>query len=126
MSFSHGRLVALHPVLPVRDVSKSVEFYQKLGFESLFQDNPQEPRYAGLQRDGIELHVQWHEPEGFAENVDRINLRIVVENIETLFTEFEPAGVFHEQTALRDTAWGTREFAFYDPDGNGLTFYRDL
>lgn len=126
MSFSHGRLVALNPVLPVRNVSKSVEFYQKLGFELLFQDDLQKPRYAGLKRDDIELHVQWHDPEGFVKNVDRINLRIVVENIETLFTEFEPSGVFHKQTALRDTAWGTREFAFYDPDGNGLTFYRDL
>ena len=28
--------------------------------------------------------------------------------------------------AMRDTPWGTREFAFYDPDRNGLTFYRDL
>jgi hypothetical protein len=25
-----------------------------------------------------------------------------------------------------DKPWGSREFAFSDPDGNGLTFYRDL
>jgi hypothetical protein len=25
-----------------------------------------------------------------------------------------------------DKPWGTREFAFFDPDRNGLTFYRDL
>ncbi len=35
-------------------------------------------------------------------------------------------GGFHAMTALRDTAWGTREFAFYDLNGNGLLFYRNL
>ena len=34
--------------------------------------------------------------------------------------------VFHERTVLRETSWGTREFAFFDPDQNGLTFYCDL
>ena len=27
---------------------------------------------------------------------------------------------------IRDTKWGTREFAIRDLDGNGLIFYRDL
>jgi hypothetical protein len=34
--------------------------------------------------------------------------------------------VFQDHTALSDTPWRTREFAFYDLDGNGLTFYRNL
>jgi hypothetical protein len=51
---------------------------------------------------------------------------VEVPSIEKLFDEFKAAGVFHEQTALRDTQWGTREFAFFDPDQNGLTFYRDI
>jgi hypothetical protein len=29
-------------------------------------------------------------------------------------------------TALRDTPWGTREFAFYDLNGNGLFLYCNL
>jgi hypothetical protein len=33
---------------------------------------------------------------------------------------------FHAMTALRDTPWGTREFAFYDLNGNALFFCRDL
>ena len=47
-------------------------------------------------------------------------------DVEGLFEEYREQGVFHERTALRRTAWGTREFAFYDLDMNGLTFYRDL
>jgi uncharacterized glyoxalase superfamily protein PhnB len=54
------------------------------------------------------------------------HLRIVVPSIQDLFDEYKTKGVFHENTALRNTPWGTREFAFYDPYNNGLTFYRDI
>jgi uncharacterized glyoxalase superfamily protein PhnB len=53
-------------------------------------------------------------------------LRFLIDDVDALFEEYADKGVFHERTALRDTPWGTREFAFYDCDGNGLTFYRDL
>ena len=58
--------------------------------------------------------------------VERPMLRIVTQNIEDLFKEFKGQGVFHKNTSLSETTWGTREFAFYDPYKNGLTFYRDL
>jgi hypothetical protein len=48
----------------------------------------------------------------------------VIDDVDALFHEFSDKNVFHARTALRDTAWGTREFAFYDADGNGLIFYR--
>ena len=35
-------------------------------------------------------------------------------------------GVLKSGAEVRDTEWGTREFAFRDPDGNGLVFYRPL
>lgn len=53
-------------------------------------------------------------------------LRFVVEDVDALFEEWKDKGVFHENTSLRRTPWGTREFAFYDLDGNGLTFYLDV
>ena len=34
--------------------------------------------------------------------------------------------MFHEDTRLRNAPWGTREFAFWDLNHNGLTFMRDL
>ena len=81
--------------------------------------------YAGVGRDGIELHLQWHDPEEW-KAVERPSLRILVDDVDALFEEYRTKGVFHDATALRDTPWGTREFAFYDPYQNGLTFYRDL
>ncbi|MEP2239341.1 MAG: hypothetical protein ABJI22_13330 [Maribacter sp.] len=59
-------------------------------------------------------------------DIDRPMLRIVSQNIESLYNEFYRVDVFHAHTLLRETAWGTREFAFYDPFKNGLTFYRDV
>jgi hypothetical protein len=52
-------------------------------------------------------------------------LRLLVTDPDALHAEWPDSRVYHEQTTLRDTAWGTREFAFFDPDRNGLTFYRD-
>lgn len=50
-------------------------------------------------------------------------VRFVVDEPHALCAEFIARGV-PIQTALFDTAWGTRELALYDPDRNALTFYR--
>ena len=121
-----AKFIVVHPVLPVQDVTKAIAYYvDKLGFKLLFQDAAEAPNYAGVGRDNIELHLQWHEPSQI-EFVDKLNLRLLIDGIDALFAEYRPQGVFHDRTDLRDTAWGTREFAFFDLDGNGLTFYCDL
>ena len=103
-----------------------MEFYvERLGFRLLFADSESDPRYAGVGRDDVEIHLQWHDAAEW-EAVERPMLRFVVPDVDALHDEYAGKGVFHEGTALRDTAWGTREFAFYDPYRNGLTFYRDL
>ncbi|MDJ0654103.1 MAG: VOC family protein [Xanthomonadales bacterium] len=118
-------LDAVQPVLPSRDVVAAVNFYvDRLGFQMAFQD-AEPPRYAGVRRDAVEIHLQWHDPAEWSA-VERPMLRLVVPEVDRLFEEYRAQDVFHPGTALRDTAWGTREFAFYDADGNGLTFYRDL
>ena len=115
------------PVLPVRSVPDAVRYYtEKLGFRLHFYDAPQNPRYAGVEREGVRLHLQWHDPVDFREAVDTLILRFVIDDVDALFAEYGNKGVFHERTAVRNTSWGTREFAFYDADGNGLTFYRNL
>jgi catechol 2,3-dioxygenase-like lactoylglutathione lyase family enzyme len=121
-----AQLQAVHPVLPSRNVPALIEFYvNRLGFSLKFQDTESEPRYAGLGRDNVELHLQWHDPTEW-QAVERPMLRFLVPDVQTLFDEYKDKQVFHAQTALRETPWGTREFAFFDPDQNGLTFYCDL
>jgi len=122
-----GYLKAIHPVLPVKNVKEALSFYvDKLGFEQLFVDDEVQPHYAGIRRDNIEIHLQWHDEAEWELTIDRPMLRIVTERIEALYREYSKTEVFHEQTALRETLWGTKEFGFYDLYKNGLTFYTNL
>lgn len=58
-----AHLQSIHPVLAASDVMVSVQFYRDLGFILSFQDTPEEPKYAGVVRDNVELHIQWADPE---------------------------------------------------------------
>jgi hypothetical protein len=53
-------------------------------------------------------------------------LRFLVADPDALFSEFRQRGVECAPGGVRDTPWGTREFALYDLDRNALTFYRRL
>jgi len=123
---SQGYLHQIHPVLPVKDVVEALKFYvNKLGFKIAFADDSKNPMYAGIRRDDIEIHLQWHDAKEWEFTIDKPMLRIVTQNIEVLYDEYKTKDVFHENTSLKETAWGTREFAFYDLYKNGLTFYKD-
>ncbi|MEM0915380.1 MAG: VOC family protein [Planctomycetota bacterium] len=124
---SETQLIAVHPVLPARDVATLTAFYvDRLGFELVFQDAEEDPRYAAIARDGVELHLQWQDGSHWIEGQDRPSFRFLVADPDALFAEFDDAGAIPEGKQVTDTPWGTREFAFYDPDGNALSFYRDL
>ena len=122
-----GVLKAIHPVLPVKHVNNAISFYcDRLGFKIAFRDPTDPNGYAGVMRDSIEIHLQWHDEKEWVDGLDRPMLRVYVDNIEELFKEYSTKDVFHERTNLKEMPWGTKEFAFYDLYGNGLTFYRDL
>lgn len=119
-----SKLVQIHPVLPVKNVLAALFFYvEKLGFHIAFADDPKLPTYAGVRRDGIEIHLQWHNENEWETAVERPMLRIVTSDVSELFQEFKNKDVFHKDTAVQETNWGTKEFAFYDLYKNGLTFY---
>jgi uncharacterized glyoxalase superfamily protein PhnB len=107
-----------------RDVAASLAFYEQLGFTRVFEDVPEAPRYAAVRRDGVELHLQWHDAAEWEPARDRPTYRVVVTDVDGLHAELADAGV-PEITPVQDTPWGTREFHVRDPDGNGLQFYRD-
>lgn len=122
-----AKLHSVQPVLMVRDVERSLAFYARLGFALVFRDHTQAALYAGVRRDQVELHLQWHDAslwEGPARDLP--TYRFVVREVDALYEELARAGVLGDATAVTDTPWGTREFHLRDPDGNGLQFYRDL
>ena len=121
-----GYLHQIHPILPVKNVKEALKFYvENLGFIIAFADDDTNPFYAGVKRDNVEIHLQWHDTKEWS-TVERPMLRFVTQNIEGLFEEYKVKGVFHKNTSLKETDWDTREFAFYDLYKNGLTFYQDL
>ena len=119
------KIEAVHPVLMVSDVHASIRFYQLLGFAPAFTDSPTDPKYAGVRRDGVELHFQWHDAKDFSTG-DRPTYRFVVPEVDELSNEFSTRHADLDRTEVRNTPWGTREFHVRDPDRNGLQFYRVL
>lgn len=122
-----GYLQEIHPVLPVKDVHKALKYYsEKLGFKIAFADDDKNPFYAGVKRDNVEIHLQWHDAKEWEEGIDRPMLRFATKNIQNLYEEYKTKDIFHKNTSVKETDWGTLEFAFYDLYKNGLTFYQDL
>jgi catechol 2,3-dioxygenase-like lactoylglutathione lyase family enzyme len=109
-------------------VGEAVSFYvNRLGFELVSQNPEDRPDYASVRRGPVELHLQFQFERDFAAgNAGHCMLRLAVDDPNLLFEEYRDAGVFHDATEVADTAWGTREFAFWDLNHNGLTFMRDL
>ncbi len=113
----------VQPILGTRDLEKAVRFYvDRLGFALAFGDASVPINYVGLRRDGVEIHMQFQ----YEHEMGTTRLRIVVDDPDALYEEYQDNDVFCERTRLADTPWGTREFALYDLDRNALTFYRHL
>jgi catechol 2,3-dioxygenase-like lactoylglutathione lyase family enzyme len=119
-------LHAVQPVLMVRDVARAIQFYAGLGFQLAFRDDEKSPRYAGIRRNGAELHLQWHDASAWKHGGDRPTYRFLVDDPDRLSNELNAGGAAFDRTPVSDTPWGTRELHVRDPDGNGLQFYRDL
>lgn len=116
------------PILDVRNLDAALRYYvERLGFQVEFR-YPEDPNnYAGVIRDSVCLHMQWqHEDHFKAGTAGRLRFRLVVHDPDALFEEYRLKSVLDETVKVRNTTWGTREFGFRDPDGNGLIFCRDL
>ena len=112
-----------HPIIGARDIQRGIAFYTRmLGFDLAFKDHADTPNYVGFRRDAVELHMQFQ----FEHEMSIIRLRLLVEDPDALFSEYRQRSVECSPGGIRDTPWGTREFAIYDQDRNALTFYRRL
>lgn len=113
----------IHPILGTRDILRAIDFYtRRLGFALAFGDKVDPPNYVGFRRDAVHLHMQFQ----FEHEMSTTRLRFLVEDPDALYQEFRGRDVECSPTGVRDTPWGTREFALYDLDRNALTFYRRL
>jgi len=110
------------PVLPSSDIERDIQWYKKhTGFELVFGDN----MYAGLQRDNLELHLQWHADTDDDPLLGGSVIKIFVEDVTPFFEEFHERGTVPKDK-LRKTFWGTYEFGFHDPNKNAIFIVQDL
>jgi len=109
----------LMPMLPTGgDVSTAVDYYKDLGFTVQFRDEGDTT--AIMVRDGVHLMLTDIDDQHVAENTA---LRVRVDDADALYTEFDGKPGVGD---IKDTPWGTRDFALIDPAGVCITFYHPL
>jgi catechol 2,3-dioxygenase-like lactoylglutathione lyase family enzyme len=118
-------LKAAVPVLYVRDVTTSAQFYRdELGFQIDFIHG-QPAFYGAVSRDGACLHLKFvDEPvfgPGRVAQEDLIMAFIPTDNIKALCAEYRAKGVPFSQKPTKQ-AWGGTDFHVIDPDGNRIAF----
>jgi catechol 2,3-dioxygenase-like lactoylglutathione lyase family enzyme len=121
------RLVPVAPEFFVRDIERSIAFYERLGFTVVRQ----EPDFAviALRED---VHVllaaeaqtsreRWNvSPRGVG-----LNIRIMVDDVDAVYQRAKAAGAPISQE-IADRDYGLRDFIVADPDGFMLRFASPL
>jgi uncharacterized glyoxalase superfamily protein PhnB len=112
------------PVLPAADTTESLRWWtQVCGFTEIFRDATP-PNYAGINRGNAYLHIAGMSDKTLARTIgDQTMVRIAVEGIEILYTEYQKReGKVHPNGSLQTKPWGTKEFGAIDPNGVCVTF----
>jgi catechol 2,3-dioxygenase-like lactoylglutathione lyase family enzyme len=116
-------IIAVVSILPVRDLTRAIEFYEQLGFTAKrYRDGD---FYAFIQRDGRELHLS-KTPELVPENnFVRVYFYLRARSAAALEAQCRAAGMtIVEPLAPRE--WKMKEYVLRDPDGNRLIFGESL
>ena len=109
--------------LPSQDIARDVAWYiEHTGFKPVFYDN----MYGVLQRDSLEIHLQWHADTPDDPLLGGSVIRIQVEDLKSWFEEFLKKGTIKEEALRLNTPWGTNEFGFYDLNKNAIFMMEDV
>ena len=116
------RVTSFAPQFLVDDLTRSMAYYQKLGFTF---GEPWDGFYAIGKLDGLELHLK-EAPKNAEERRHRranehLDAAACVDGIETFYARCAANGVTILKP-LAATAWGTKDFYVEDPDGYIVCF----
>ena len=124
------RLIGSAPILLVRDVVASANYYRdKVGFNyDRVWGEP--PRFCILWRDNFHLMLsQTDDPEAIVPHYKVVenmwNVYFWVDDVQALFDELKGKGATIDYE-LRDQPYGCREFGIQDLDGYDIAFGQDL
>ena len=116
--------VSMVPVLKVEDATVSARFYcDVLGFTKDWEHRFSEdfPLYVSVSRGGLCFHLSEHAGGGS----EKIDLYIRVRDVDQSYSELVKRGLEPEGPP-EDREYGTRDFAFTDPDGHHMTLGANL
>src|SRR2546427_12764758 len=119
---SNAMITSAIPVIAVSDSARAEDYYCRvLGFQKMFAYPPDapkpDPRYLGVARDGVWLHLQSYKPE----RAGMTDAFLWVADVDRLHDEVSARGAVVQLPPTNQT-WGTREAGIRDPDGNVLVF----
>ncbi len=117
----------LIPLLLVRDLSEAIAFYTRvLDFGLEFISPQDHPFYAGLKRNGEELHLNLVHG---GTRVGTSSVIILCDDVDGLFNSFLARGLTIParpdspvHAGPIDQTWGSREIYIDDPSGNTMIF----
>ncbi|HSX23926.1 MAG TPA: VOC family protein [Candidatus Saccharimonadales bacterium] len=114
----------------VKDLSKTTEFYEKLGFQ--FKEKTADHAKAYINWFWIEFVADDKAEEGVFQklsNIDKTEYRgsgqfveVSVQNVDEHHEALLAKGL-KPASQPQDFSWGRREFVIIDPDGYRLTFF---
>jgi uncharacterized glyoxalase superfamily protein PhnB len=124
----------LIPVLPSKNISESLEFYQRVyGFQNAWAWNKAgqpvkdfsntsatDIVYGGLS-EPLTLHFWFSDVKLVLESA---GFRIEVDDIESMYKICQAANCVHPNAPLTTKPWGLKEFATLDPSGVLVTLFQ--
>jgi predicted enzyme related to lactoylglutathione lyase len=109
-----GSCKSVCPIMPTTDVTRTVKFYEALGFVVQVHGD-----FVMTSRDAVELFLSLkpdHDPKRTASCV-----YIRVDDADSLHARWNETGIVGLRE-LRNTDYKMREFAVIDPDGNLMLY----
>jgi len=112
-------LTEINPKLPMRDKSRTKEFYiGQLGFQ---QFGSEYDEYLMVQKDNVQIHFFEFKELDPKENYGQVYIR--TNDIGKLYQSIVDKKIsIHPAGDLQTKPWRQREFSLLDPDNNLLTF----
>jgi len=118
-----SNFIQIEPVLPSLDIERDVAWHKRFtGFQKAFGDK----MYAGLKRDDLCIHLQWHADTDDDPLLGGSVIKIFVNDIEPLYDEFVQRATISKDKLQMNTPWGTHEFGFYDLNNNAIFIVQDI
>jgi catechol 2,3-dioxygenase-like lactoylglutathione lyase family enzyme len=115
------RIDHVAPVFHVADVDASIAFYRDvLGFDEDFRFGT----YVGLKLGDFYLHLS--QSDGQGRPIGAGTVYVFCDEVDTFFTDRVAGKAVDLVQAPMNAPYGMRDFIIRDPDGNQLSFGRDI